>query len=116
MKKVWDDGEIIAIKYLQNKWYEILDVNFKFSIIGEVDIIAKKDEKIIFIEVKYRTSNKFWTPEESVTKSKKEKIYKTMCYYCNFKWYDLDFTQFDIISIRKMENKLYHFKNLSLFE
>lgn len=116
MKKIWDDWELIAIKYLQNKWYLILDTNFKFSIIWEVDIIAQKDEKVIFIEVKYRTTNKFWTPEESVTQKKKEKIYKTICYYCNLKWIDLDFAQFDIISIRKLENKLYHFKNLPLFE
>ena len=48
-KQKWDLWELIAIKYLKSKNYQILDTNFKFWRFWEIDIIAKNEEKIIFI-------------------------------------------------------------------
>lgn len=59
MKKTGDQGELIAIKYLQNKNYYIIVTNFKFGRVSEIDIIAKKDDITIFVEVKYRKTAKF---------------------------------------------------------
>jgi len=59
-KKTGDEWELIAIKYLQDKWYKLLDTNYKFGRFWEVDLIVKKDDLTVFIEVKYRSNDNFW--------------------------------------------------------
>ncbi|MDD4151166.1 MAG: YraN family protein [Candidatus Gracilibacteria bacterium] len=115
MKNTGDKGEIIAIKYLIEKGYKILDTNYKFGRFGEVDIIAFFESKTIFIEVKYRSSEKFGTGEESVNKQKLFKILKTIEAYCKSKNIDFEKIQFDVISIVKEEKsyKLTHYRNQS---
>ncbi len=49
-KKTWDQGEIVAIKYLKNKWYEIKDTNFKFGRFWEIDIVAQKEKKLYLLK------------------------------------------------------------------
>ncbi len=113
MKKTWDKGELIAINYLKNKWYEILETNFKYSTIWEIDIIAKYKNKYIFIEVKYRNNTIYWEWVESITKPKLNKILKTINYYCFTKKINIEIAQFDVISILKEVSsyKLTHYKN-----
>ena len=53
-KKLGDLGEKIAEKYLKDRGYKILDKNFRYSKLGELDLIARKDEGVIFFEVKAR--------------------------------------------------------------
>ncbi len=48
--------EELAISYLEENGFEILERNFKCKL-GEIDVIAKKDNIIRFIEIKYRTGN-----------------------------------------------------------
>jgi len=57
-RKQGDDGEIIAIQYLQKHDYEIVETNYTIQG-GEIDIVAKLDGKYIFIEVKFRTNSFF---------------------------------------------------------
>lgn len=116
MKKSWDNWEILAIEYLKKNWYFLVDTNFKFSIFWEVDLICKKDDLTIFIEVKYRSSEKFWTGEESITKSKLFKLQKTIEYYCVKHHINFEKIRFDVISITKQEksHKLIHYKNQKL--
>ena len=66
-------GEKIAAEYLTSLGYMIRERNFR-SREGEVDIIADKDDFLVFIEVRTRTSTSYGTPEESVTAQKKERL------------------------------------------
>jgi len=66
-------GEKLARDFLKRKGYRILETNFRCQY-GEVDIIARKKDYLVFIEVRTKTNNDFGTPEESVTHAKKEKI------------------------------------------
>ena len=66
-------GEKIAADYLTGLGYMIRERNFR-SREGEIDIIAEKDDFLVFIEVRTRTSNSYGTPEESVTAQKKERL------------------------------------------
>ena len=66
-------GEKIAAEYLTSLGYMIRERNFR-SREGEIDIIAEKDDFLVFIEVRTRTSNSYGTPEESVTAQKKERL------------------------------------------
>jgi len=92
-------GEDIAVKYLKKKGYEILDKNYKTSI-GEIDIIAKDKDIIVFIEVKTRITKRFGEPFESITKEKKYRIFKIALFYLT-KNKNLSHLQirFDVISI-----------------
>ena len=69
-------GELIASKFLLQKGYEIEALNYR-SRYGEIDIIASKDEYIVFVEVKTRSHNMMSFPYEAVTKSKQRKILMT---------------------------------------
>lgn len=88
-KTVAITGEEIAVKYLQNQGFNILDRNFKLKypkgpLMGEVDIIAKKKGVIHFIEVKTsqnRSPNKTLPPEAKVNSQKLQKIIKTAQYW-----------------------------------
>ncbi|MCF3111707.1 YraN family protein [Niabella sp. CC-SYL272] len=62
-------GEDLAVTYLTQSGYTILFQNWRYSHY-EIDIIATKNNKLHFVEVKTRSSNQFGYPEESVTKKK----------------------------------------------
>lgn len=72
--KLGKDGELIAFMILQRDGYNILQTNWKYQK-AEVDIIAKKDGILVFIEVKTRSSKKFGKPEDAIDK-KKISLYK----------------------------------------
>lgn len=73
-------GEDIAVSYIKNKEYIVLDRNYH-SRFGEIDIIAKKENYIVFIEVKTRHENAMVTAFESVDMIKQKKIIKTAMIY-----------------------------------
>lgn len=58
-------GEDLACSYLKKAGYKIIERNFRIRG-GEIDIIAKEGETLVYIEVKTRTSHKFGLPEEAV--------------------------------------------------
>ena len=66
-------GESLAEGYLIDKGYKILARNYKNKI-GEIDIIAQENDRIIFVEVKSRASAKFGYPREAVNYYKQQKI------------------------------------------
>ena len=66
-------GEKVALRHLEGLGYKIREKNFR-SREGEIDIIAEKDDYLVFVEVRTRSSSSFGTPEESITASKGERL------------------------------------------
>ena len=66
-------GEIIAKNYLIKKGYKIVETNYKNKL-GEIDIIAKDKDCLVFVEVKTRTSRAFGDPLEAINFKKQQKI------------------------------------------
>ena len=116
MKKTWDTGELIAIRYLQKHQFTICDTNFRFGRFGEIDIIAQKADVTHFIEVKYRRSLKYGSPEEAIIPAKLYKCQKTLEYYCKKNHINWEQIQFDVIAILKWQAsyRITHYKNISL--
>jgi len=74
-------GEEVAENYLKNKGYEILEKNYTNNLgkrLGEIDIIARKDNALVFVEVKTRNMKNYSQthPEENITYSKLHKLSK----------------------------------------
>ncbi len=90
-------GEEIAQQYLAEKGYKILQCNWRFGS-DEIDIIAKKDNMLIIVEVKTRQTNFFGEPEEAVTKTKQKFLIRATEVYIQQKNIDLE-TRFDIVSV-----------------
>ncbi|MDO5047905.1 MAG: YraN family protein [Anaerococcus sp.] len=74
-KKVGDFGEDLASKYLKARSYKIMARNYTKPY-GEVDIIARKGDVIVFVEVKTRKNRRFSNPRDAVTFKKQERIIK----------------------------------------
>ena len=74
-------GEILARDYLIKHGYDILSTNFRTAR-GEIDIIARHKEFLVFVEVRTKTSRNFGTPEESVTPLKKQHLITVAQSYC----------------------------------
>lgn len=75
-KQIGDAGESLATQRLQGVGYLIVDRNFRTRF-GEIDIIAKDGNDLVFIEVKTKSNDYFGTAAEMITKRKLEKIIKT---------------------------------------
>jgi putative endonuclease len=91
-------GEKAAARFLEKNGYEILEYNYRVSG-SEVDLIAKKDDTICFIEVKTRGSDDFGLPEEFVDRRKRQKIIRAAKIFCARKPYDDFYVRFDIVAI-----------------
>ena len=94
-KEIGDFGETAACRYLENQKMRILKRNYRERG-GEIDIIAKDGETIVFAEVKTRASEKYGTPSEFVDYKKQEKIIKTAVSYLGTD--DIDM-RFDVIEV-----------------
>jgi putative endonuclease len=73
-------GEKLAKGFLKKRGYRILETNYRCPE-GEIDIIAKHKDYLVFVEVRTKTSLKFGGPEESVTWAKKKKLITTAYHY-----------------------------------
>ena len=91
--------ETMAAEYLKNKGYEIISQNF-FSKNGEIDIIAKDTDTLVFCEVKYRSNARYGLPEEAVDYRKQDKIRKTAAYYLYRNNFPVETrVRFDVIAV-----------------
>lgn len=107
-KKVWHSGEAGAKKFLKENGYKILETNFKNKI-GEIDIIAYKDDVYVFVEVKARTSLKFGRPSEAVGPFKQNKIRQVAQSYLISKNNYPTQMRFDVIEV--LNDEITHIKN-----
>ncbi len=74
-------GEKLARDFLENGGYLILETNYRTPH-GEIDIIARHKDALVFVEVRSKTTRKFGTPEESITPAKKERMRAAAYDYC----------------------------------
>ena len=93
-------GEKRAVKYLKSIGYEIIETNFTTDI-GEIDIIAKDKDYIVFIEVKTRSGIAFGNPSEAVNQKKREKYKKLATLYLLKTQSDNANCRFDVIEVIK---------------
>jgi len=104
-------GEDIAIKYLQENGYEILERNFRAKT-GEIDIIACINDIIVFIEVKARNNNRYGYPYEAVNYKKQQKIIKVAQNYIISRGLNNYQCRFDIIEVfLNLQSKVNHIEN-----
>jgi len=75
-RELGDRGETIAANYLKQRGYELLETNYRCPW-GEVDLILREGDCLVFVEVRARTGDAFGTPAESVTYVKRERLVAT---------------------------------------
>ena len=103
-KQTGDYGEDLACEYLKKQGYEILERNFRIRG-GEIDIVAKVGETLVFVEVKSRWSHEYGPPAESMTPWKIKYLLKTAMFYVQkIKWGDKEY-RLDFISIDFADDK-----------
>jgi putative endonuclease len=79
-RNIGSQGELTAIRYLQEKGYEIIDTNY--TIVGwEIDIIAKEADFFVFIEVRYRYDESYGHPLDTFSPTKKKSLKRVIMYY-----------------------------------
>nr|WP_302596200.1 YraN family protein [uncultured Cellulosilyticum sp.] len=104
-KAVGKAYEDLATAYLIDKGYSIVEKNYRCKL-GEIDIIAKDYDMLVFIEVKYRKTVAFGSPGEAVTYYKKQRILRSAKWYLRQHYYSEINCRFDVIEI--LDEKLSH--------
>ncbi len=97
------EGEDMAARFLKEKGYEIVQRNYRYKQ-SEIDLIVKKDNWLIFVEVKLRSSDAYGYPEDFVDYKKAKNIIDGAEQYT----YENDWqgnVRYDIVSIRVMRDK-----------
>lgn len=107
-------GEEIATKYLKQNNYKIIERNFRCKQ-GEIDIIAKEKEEIVFIEVKTRSNIMYGRPSEAVNEAKQKHIKRAAKYYVYLNHLENCYIRLDVIELYYKNNKFYinHIKQIN---
>ena len=111
------EGEEIAVKYLKNLGFKIIDRNFRARN-TEIDIVAVHKATLVFVEVKTRTSNQFGTPLEQITYWKLKSLVKAAQYYKITHPKLPDLMRIDAVSVKMFAGEninVEHIKNISGF-
>ncbi|MAB47150.1 MAG: endonuclease [Flavobacteriaceae bacterium] len=102
-------GEQLAVDFLVENSYDIVERNYRFDK-AEVDIIAKKGDILAIVEVKTRSSLDFGNPQDFVKPKQIKNLVKAVDEYVTENDLDVE-VRFDIIAIVK-ENKTYNIEHL----
>ena len=90
--------EAQAADFLKAAGFEIVERNWACPM-GELDIVARKDGRLVFVEVRARSGSGYGTPAESVTPAKRAKILKAAMAYIKAKRPGAEEYRFDVIAI-----------------
>jgi len=98
--------ETEAANYLSEQGYQILSRNYRCRL-GEIDIIARENGYLVFVEVKYRSNMEMGFPEEAITIHKQKRITNTAKYYLLVnRLPESTPCRFDVVVILKKEIRL----------
>ena len=112
-KKLGNWGEQLAAEFLKRNNYVLLAQNYRCQY-GEIDIIAREKDSIVFVEVKTRNSSNFGMGLEAVNYVKIQKIKKTAMAYLSEKPLKYNSLRFDVIDINLSNSstpEIIHIKN-----
>jgi putative endonuclease len=108
--KTGSKGENLAAEFLKRKGFDIVARNYRHRH-AEIDLIIKRDDWLIFVEVKTRSSNSFGEPEEFVSLFKANKIFEAAEAYI-FKTDWQGHVRFDVVSVMLgQEPEILHFED-----
>jgi len=97
-KELGKKGEEKALRFLKKKGYRIIDQNYVCKL-GEMDIIAKEKDTLVFVEVKTRTSMAFGPPQLAVTRFKQRQLSKVALNFLKEKQLEDVEARFDVVAI-----------------
>ncbi len=109
--KTGDKGEELALEYLEERGYTVLETNWHYRRL-EIDIIAINETFLIIVEVKTRSNDKYGLPEESVKREKQIQLIKAAQHYTT-RFRIQQEVRFDIISVilSPEQPKIEHIEN-----
>lgn len=110
--KLGEKYERLAEEYFRNKGYEILTRNYRYRHY-EIDLILKQQSTIVFVEVKYRGSDRYGKPYQFVTRTQRLNIIKASRKYLQHnKQFSKGYVyRFDIITYCGDSEKPEYFRN-----
>ncbi len=117
-RSIWDQGELIARRYLEEKWYEIIVTNHTIRW-GEIDIIAREGDIFVFVEVRYRKDEAHAHPLDTFTPMKRRVMKRTVMHYLMIKNIPEESARIDFIGIMPKKDgtighRLWHVKGVEV--
>jgi len=103
-----EEGEDVVVDYLMQNSFDIIERNYRFGK-KEIDIIARKNDLIVFVEVKLRTGKKFGVGLESIDYKKRKNIKVASVYYLLSHGFEEVSVRFDVASVD--DGKLTYIEN-----
>jgi putative endonuclease len=103
-KELGKKGEEKALRFLKKKGYRIIEQNYVCDL-GEMDIIAKDKDILVFIEVKTRTSMAFGPPQLAVNQFKQRQLSKVALHFLKEKKLEDVKARFDVVAILLLPEK-----------
>jgi len=97
-KELGKKGEEVALRFLKKNGYRLIEQNYVCKM-GEMDIIAREKDTLVFIEVKTRTSREFGPPQLAVNVWKQRQLSKVALNYLNEKRLKEVKARFDVVAI-----------------
>jgi len=97
-QKFGKKGEALAVHRLKKAGYKIIETNYRTQL-GEIDIVAKDNDTIVFVEVKSRRSLHFGNPKQAVTLQKQKKISIVALYYLKTTGQSNAKARFDVVTV-----------------
>lgn len=102
------EGEADARAFLEGKGAKVLDMNYRRPT-GEIDIVARQGQTLVFVEVKRRSSLRYGRPAEAVDRAKRGHILRTAALYMQEKGLSDAPARFDVIEI--LPDEIRHIEN-----
>jgi putative endonuclease len=103
-QKLGEQGEALAVRRLKKAGYKIIATNYRTRL-GEIDIIAKEKDTIVFVEVKSRSSVHFGSPKWAITPQKKKKISMVALHYLKATNQSSARARFDVVAVVSNRDK-----------
>ena len=111
-KSIGNEGEYRAAKYLESKGFEIIERNWRTKL-GEIDIIAVKNDILVFVEVKTLPNGTLDMIQRELNYQKRQRIIKTSKrFLLKHREYSNSYVRFDVIVIDMPGmDPVYHIEN-----
>jgi putative endonuclease len=98
-RRLGEKGEELAAAFLRRRGYSLLVRNYR-CLCGEIDLIARDRDTVVFVEVKGKSSARFGSPLEAVTAHKRRRLVRAAAYYLTSCGLSKALTRFDVVGVR----------------